>query len=70
MAAPGKNKGGGVCIYVNNRWCSDVKTVEKHCSADLELVMVKCRSFCLPREFSAVFILAVYIPPRANTPRH
>ncbi|KAI4886686.1 hypothetical protein NFI96_027635, partial [Prochilodus magdalenae] len=29
--------------------------------------MVKCRPFYLPREFSAVFILAVYIPPRANS---
>ncbi|KAI4905610.1 hypothetical protein NFI96_003218 [Prochilodus magdalenae] len=66
-AASGKNKGGGVCVFVNNRWCSDIKTVEKHCSTDLELLMVKCRPFYLPREFSAVFILAVYIPPRANS---
>ncbi|KAI4885591.1 hypothetical protein NFI96_030073, partial [Prochilodus magdalenae] len=29
--------------------------------------MVKCRPFYMPREFSAVFILAVYIPPRANS---
>ncbi|KAI4871695.1 hypothetical protein NFI96_011011 [Prochilodus magdalenae] len=28
-AASGKNKGGGVCVFVNNRWCSDIKTVEK-----------------------------------------
>lgn len=28
--------------------------------------MVKCRPFYLTREFSAVFILAVYIPRRAN----
>ncbi|KAI4899983.1 hypothetical protein NFI96_001451 [Prochilodus magdalenae] len=65
--ASGKNKGGGVCVFVNNRWSSDIKTVEKHCSTDLELLMVKCRPFYLPREFSAVFILAVYIPPRANS---
>ncbi|KAL6481971.1 hypothetical protein MHYP_G00100510 [Metynnis hypsauchen] len=66
-APSGKNKGGGVCIYVNNRWCTDVKTVGKHCSADLELLMVKCRAFYTPREFSSVYILATYIPPRANS---
>ena len=29
--------------------------------------MVKCRPIYLPKEFSAVFILAVYIPPRGNS---
>ena len=58
---------GGVCVYVNNRWCSDVQVVERHCSASVELLVVKCRPFYLPREFSAVFILAVYIPPRADS---
>ncbi|KAK7888822.1 hypothetical protein WMY93_024382 [Mugilogobius chulae] len=65
-AASGKTKGGGVCIYINNRWCTDVQIVEKHCSADIELLMVKCRPFYLPREFSAVYLLSVYIPPRAD----
>ncbi|XP_017571279.1 uncharacterized protein LOC108438167 [Pygocentrus nattereri] len=35
--------------------------------ADLELLMVKCRAFYLPREFSSVYILATYILPRANS---
>ena len=61
-----KNKGGGVCVYINNRWCSEVQVVDKHCSVDIEALMVKCRPFYLPREFSAVFILAVYIPPRTD----
>ncbi|KAK7933490.1 hypothetical protein WMY93_004386 [Mugilogobius chulae] len=61
-AALGKTRGGGVCIYINNRWCTDVQIVEKHCSADIELLMVKCRPFYLPREFSAVYLLSVYIP--------
>ncbi|KAM8763289.1 uncharacterized protein AB9X84_007718 isoform 1-T1 [Acanthopagrus schlegelii] len=64
--ASGKNKGGGVCVYINNKWCSDVQVVEKHCSVDTEVLMVKCRPFYLQREFSAVFVLAVYILPRAN----
>ncbi|XP_054643226.1 uncharacterized protein LOC129187667 [Dunckerocampus dactyliophorus] len=65
--ASGKHRGGGVCVYVNKRWCTDVQTMEKHCSQDIELLMVKCRPFYLPREFSAVYLTAVYIPPRANT---
>jgi hypothetical protein len=27
MSASGQNKGGGVCVYINNRWCSDVQVV-------------------------------------------
>ncbi|XP_054631629.1 uncharacterized protein LOC129181035 [Dunckerocampus dactyliophorus] len=65
--ASGKHRGGGVCVYVNKRWCTDVQTMEKHCSQDIELLMVKCRPFYLPREFSAVYLTAVYIPPQANT---
>ena len=64
--ASGKNKGGGVCVYINNKWRSDVQVVEKHCSVDTEVLMIKCRPFYLQREFSAVFVLAVYILPRAN----
>lgn len=61
-----KNKGSGLCVYINNRWCSDVQVVEKHFSVETEVLMVKCRPFYLPREFSAVFMLAGYILTRAN----
>lgn len=40
--------------------------MDNHCSPYLELLVVKCRSFYLPRKFTAVFILAVYIPPVVN----
>ncbi len=36
-------------------------------SADLEFHMLLCRPFWLPREFTAIIITAVYIPPQANT---
>ncbi len=29
--------------------------------------MLLCRPFWLPREFTAIIITAVYIPPQANT---
>ncbi|KAF7700486.1 hypothetical protein HF521_003444 [Silurus meridionalis] len=62
----GKRRGGGLCIYVNNSWCTDSTVTESHCSVHLEYLMIKCRPFYLPREFSAIVVTAVYIPPDAN----
>ena len=54
----GKMHGGGLCIYVNNSWCTDNSTIARHCSADLEFLMVKSRAFYLPREFTSITIAA------------
>uniref|UniRef100_A0A8C7YZR7 Reverse transcriptase domain-containing protein n=1 Tax=Oryzias sinensis TaxID=183150 RepID=A0A8C7YZR7_9TELE len=62
----GKSKGGGLCIYVNNNWCTNSRTVASHCSPDVEYVTVRCSPFYLPREFTVVMATAVYIPPDAN----
>ena len=62
-----KSKGGGVCMYVNKRWCSSIIVREEHCCQDLELLSVALRPFYLPREFQRVFVTVVYIHPRANT---
>lgn len=59
-----QEKGGSVYIY--NRWCSDVQIISKHCTTDAEVLLVKCRPLYLLREFSAVFILAAYIPLHTN----
>ena len=67
--ATGKKKGGGVCFLVNEKWCADTVVVNKTCTADLECLVVKCRPFHLPREFPAVFLIAVYIHPRADARR-
>ncbi|KAK3563669.1 hypothetical protein QTP86_033513 [Hemibagrus guttatus] len=61
-----KSRGGGLCVYVNNNWCTNTVTVDSHRSSDLEYVTVKCRPIYLPREFTVVMITAVYIPPDAN----
>lgn len=54
--ASGKSKGGGLIMYVNNRWCNpghvSVKTAS--CCRDLELLAVSLRPYYLPREFSHV----------------
>nr|XP_055074620.1 uncharacterized protein LOC129454148 [Misgurnus anguillicaudatus] len=62
----GKTRGGGLCVYINNDWCVNSSVVATHCSPQLEFLMVKCRPFYLPREFTAVMVVGVYIPPSAN----
>ncbi len=65
----GKSRGGGVCFYINNSWCDErnIHSIKSFCSLDLEFHMLLCRPFWLPREFTAIIITAVYIPPHANT---
>ncbi|KAK7910081.1 hypothetical protein WMY93_014765 [Mugilogobius chulae] len=62
----GKTRGGGLCIYTNNRWCTNATVIGKHCSPDLEYIVVRCRPFYMPREFTVVIAIAVYVPPSAN----
>jgi len=41
-ADSGKKKGGGVAVYVNNRWCNPghITVKERVCSPDIELLAV------------------------------
>ncbi|KAJ8018987.1 hypothetical protein HOLleu_42697 [Holothuria leucospilota] len=61
----GKGKGGGVCAYVNERWCHPKNAVIKShkCSTNIEILTV--RPYYLPREFSHVIVCAVYVPNRS-----
>ncbi len=63
----GKQHGGGVCLYLNTSWCSTIIVREKLCTTDIELLAVSLRPFYLPREFPQLFLILVYIHPRANT---
>ncbi len=65
----GKSRGGGVCFYISNSWCNErnIHSIKSFCSPDLEFHTLLCRPFWLPREFTAIIITAVYIPPQANT---
>ncbi len=62
----GKRRGGGLCVYINNAWCRDAVVVCKHCSPLVEFMIIKCQPFYLPREFTAILLVAVYIPPNSN----
>ena len=60
------NRGvGGISFLVNQRWCSDADVLTS-CSPEPETLTVRCRPSYLPREFSSVVIIGVYIPPQAN----
>ncbi len=61
-----KCRGGGMCFYLNSYWCTAADIIGKHCSQDLEYLVVKCRPFYLSRESSAILITAVYIPSHAQ----
>ena len=66
----GKKVGGGVCIilYVKRKWYHPNNMSRKftHCSPDLEIWTVNARPYYLPREFTHLLVVSVYIPPSAN----
>ena len=64
--ATGKTRGGGVCIYVHQKYATDSRTIHTHCCKDLEVLMISCRPFYLPREISSIVIIEVYVPPDAD----
>lgn len=62
----GKNRGGGMCLFVNKRYCNTVVVREKLSTPDIELLSVSLRPHYLPREFQQLFYTLAYIHPRAN----
>lgn len=62
----GKNGGGGVCLYVNQRSCHTVVVHEKLCTPDFKVLSVSLWPHYLPREFQQQSFTLVYIHPRAN----
>lgn len=68
-SSSGKSRGGGICVYVSNRWCNQYTVRDTHCDPDLELLCLSLRLFYLPREFGSILICAAYVPPSANAAR-
>ena len=58
--------GGGVCIYVNEKWCHPNNAlIKRHsCSPNIEILTASLRPYYLPREFSHVIVHTVYVPNR------
>ncbi len=68
-AEAGKTKGGGVCFFINKKWCDprNISILSRSCSPHLEHLSIICRPFYLPRKFTSILVSAVYIPPQADT---
>ena len=64
-----KSHGGGLCVYVNQEWSRTAVVKDSCCTPDLELLAVSFRPKYLPREFSQLSLLLVYIPPSGNVTR-
>ena len=58
----GKERGGGVCLYVSEKFCdrANVTVKQRTCTPELELISVSLRPRYLPREFERIFVTVVY----------
>lgn len=65
-ATSGKSRGGGICVYVKDSWCSQFTIRETICDPDIEALCLTMRPYYLPREFGSVSICAAYVPPGAK----
>ena len=61
-----KSRGGGLAIYINEQWCSNICVKNELCTPDIEVLSLSLRPYYLPREFTNIFLTLVYIPPDAN----
>lgn len=54
--------GGGVCIMLKDSYYgNNTKVLAKHCSEDVEYLIIKTRPKYLPREFASVIIACAYV---------
>lgn len=55
-------------MYVNDRWSNPghIDLKEKLCTSNIELLAIGIRPYYLPRKFSHVIAITVYIPPSAD----
>ncbi|GFR92463.1 endonuclease domain of the non-LTR retrotransposon LINE-1 [Elysia marginata] len=67
--ASGKTRGGGVCVYVNDRWCTTNNThvIKTLCTPDVELLALSLRPVYLPQVYPKINLLITYIPPNVNS---
>ena len=64
----GKKIGGGLCLFVNEKWCHRNNMAVKHkvCTPNVGTLAVSVIPYYLSREFSHVLVTTVYVPPSAN----
>ncbi len=62
----GKSRGGRTCVYINERWCTDVTVLKKMCCSDIETLFINCKPFYSPREICSFILVSVYFPLQAH----
>lgn len=62
----GKGRGGGICVFINDRWCRQHTLWKTVCNPDVELMCLSLRPLYLPREFGNIILCTVYVPPSGN----
>ncbi len=55
----------GLCVYVNNVWCSGAVKVDGRGAADVDFLMLRCQPFHLPQD-SSVFMLLLFTLPQMH----
>ena len=63
-----KQSGGGVCVYVNDRWCRKKAVIVRETVSvpDVDSLTLSFRPDYLPREFGQIFLTVVYLHPNAK----
>lgn len=56
----------GVSVFTQTLHGARTLLLYQNSSVAVEFMFIKCRPYCLPREYTSVCIVAVYIPPSAN----
>ncbi|XP_071963857.1 uncharacterized protein [Antedon mediterranea] len=62
----GKKCGGGLGLYINRNWCTNITVKKSICERNIELLCISLRPYYLPREFNQIHVILIYIPPDAN----
>ncbi|KAG1940176.1 hypothetical protein F2P79_016894 [Pimephales promelas] len=62
----GKERGGGICVFINDKWCRQYTVRKIVCNPDVELMCLSLRPLYLPREFGNIILCSVYVPPSGN----
>ena len=57
-----KERGGGICIFMNKRWAENWTIRDKISAPSYEILTVSFRPFYLPREFGEITIILTYVP--------
>ena len=68
VISSGQKKGGGIALYVSERWCNPghVHMKERLCTLDIEPLTVGMQPYYLPWEFMSANFISVYVPPSAD----